>query len=147
MKFPERHLFKQIIRYSLTALGANAVFFLVYRIDYLFVNYSPVCSAADLGNYIQVSKLGQMMLVVPQIIASVVFPRTASGIEPESLNKAIITIARIFSQLLNLKKIRNETGHGDETQRPTREQCGDMLCGALFMFEYLDMLAEAAATA
>jgi O-antigen/teichoic acid export membrane protein len=102
MKFPERHLFKQIIRYSLTALGANAVFFLVYRIDYLFVNYSPVCSAADLGNYIQVSKLGQMMLVVPQIIASVVFPRTASGIEPESLNKAIITIARIFSQLFLL---------------------------------------------
>ncbi len=102
MRFPERHLFRQIIRYSLTALGANAVFFLVYRIDYFFVNYSPVCTAADLGNYIQVSKLGQMLLVVPQIIASVVFPRTASGIEPESLNKAIITIARIFSQLFLL---------------------------------------------
>jgi O-antigen/teichoic acid export membrane protein len=102
MRFPERHLFKQIIRYSFTALGANAVFFLVYRVDYLFVNYSPVCTAADLGNYIQVSKLGQMMLVVPQIIASVVFPRTASGIEPENLNKAIITIARMLSQLFLL---------------------------------------------
>lgn len=102
MRFPESHLFRQIIRYSLTALGANAVFFLVYRVDYLFVNYSPVCTTADLGNYIQVSKLGQMMLVVPQIIAGVVFPRTASGIEPENLNKAIITIARILSQLFLL---------------------------------------------
>ena len=63
----------------LTALAANVVFFLVYKVDYMFVNYSPVCTAADLGNYIQVSKLGQMMLIIPQIIASVVFPRTASG--------------------------------------------------------------------
>jgi O-antigen/teichoic acid export membrane protein len=71
---------------------------MVYRIDYFFVNSSPVCTAADLGNYIQVSKLGQMMLVVPQIIASVVFPRTASSIDKTALNSAILVMARLLSQ-------------------------------------------------
>ena len=97
--FPNRSYFIQLVRYSLTALGANVVFFLVYKIDYLFVNYSPVCTAADLGNYIQVSKIGQLMLLVPQIIASVVFPRTASGIDQKTLSNAIMTIARLLSQL------------------------------------------------
>jgi O-antigen/teichoic acid export membrane protein len=99
LRFPERTEVKKILTYSLTALAANVVFFLVYRIDYLFVKASPVCTDADLGNYIQVSKLGQMMLIVPQIIASVVFPRTASGIERERLSNAITLIARMFSQL------------------------------------------------
>jgi O-antigen/teichoic acid export membrane protein len=97
--FPSGYYFKKLLRYSLTALGANAIFFLVYRIDYFFVKYSPVCTAADLGNYIQVSKLGQLMLLIPQIIASVVFPRTAKGIEEKALSDAIITMVRLFSQL------------------------------------------------
>jgi O-antigen/teichoic acid export membrane protein len=102
ISFPNRDAFMQLIHYSITALGANAIFFLVYRIDYLFVKYSPVCTDADLGNYIQVSKLGQLMLTVPQIIATVVFPRTASGVDEKSLNNAIMTMARIFSQLFLL---------------------------------------------
>ena len=100
--FPNRIEIKQVLRYSITALAANVIFFLVYRIDYLFVKASPVCTDADLGNYIQVSKLGQMMLIVPQIIASVVFPRTASGIEREHLSNSISLIARLFSQLFLL---------------------------------------------
>ncbi len=102
LSFPGRTYFKKLIRYSATALGANAVFFLVYKVDYLFVNYSPVCTAADLGNYIQVSKLGQLMLTLPQIIASVVFPRSASGIDQKTLSNTIMTIARLFSQLFLL---------------------------------------------
>jgi O-antigen/teichoic acid export membrane protein len=102
LSFPNRTNFKKLIRYSATALGANAVFFLVYKIDYFFVNYSPVCTAADLGNYIQVSKIGQLLLTVPQIIASVVFPRTASGIDQKTLSNTIMTIARLFSQLFLL---------------------------------------------
>jgi len=102
LSFPDRSSFINLIRYSITALGANAVFFLVYKIDYFFVHYSPVCTAADLGNYIQVSKIGQLMLTVPQIIASVVFPRTASGIDQKTMSNNIMTIARIFSQLFLL---------------------------------------------
>lgn len=90
---------KSIFRYSALALMANIIFFLVYRIDYLFVNASPVCTAADLGNYIQVSKLGQMLLIFPQIIASVIFPRSASGIDRKELNTSLMIIARLFSQL------------------------------------------------
>lgn len=97
--FPDKQNFNLFLKYSFTALAANIVFFLVYKIDYAFVKYSPVCTAADLGNYIQVSKLGQMMLIIPQIIASVVFPRTASGIERMRINNAILVMARILSQL------------------------------------------------
>ncbi len=99
---PDKTYFKELLTYSVTALGANVVFFFVYKADYFFVRYSPVCTTADLGNYIQVSKLGQLMLTVPQIIASVVFPRTASGIGQKELNNAILTIARLFSQLFIL---------------------------------------------
>lgn len=99
IRFPGRQDFAKLLRYSFTALGANVVFFLVYRIDYLFVYYSPVCTDADLGNYIQVSKIGQLMLTIPQIIAIVVFPQTASGADQQTLNRAITTITRIFSQL------------------------------------------------
>ncbi|QEC65827.1 hypothetical protein FRZ67_00360 [Panacibacter ginsenosidivorans] len=98
---PVQHL-KKFLQYSLTALSANVIFFLVYRIDYLFVNNSPVATAADLGNYIQVAKLGQMLLIVPQIIASVVFPRTASGSDRQRLNHIIMVMARLFSQLFLL---------------------------------------------
>lgn len=97
--FPNKKTIIDFSQYSFTALAANVIFFLVYRIDYLFVNASPVCTDADLGNYIQVSKLGQMMLIIPQIIASVVFPRTASGIERERLSNSIMVMARLFSQL------------------------------------------------
>lgn len=99
IRFPAKDHIKSFVKYALTAVTANVIFFLVYRIDYLFVNSSPVCTKADLGNYIQVSKLGQMMLIVPQIIASVVFPRTASGDTRMEMNAAIMMIARLFSQL------------------------------------------------
>lgn len=91
-----------LFRYSLISLAASLVFFLVYRIDYYFVHISPVCTDADLGNYIQVSKIGQLLLVIPQIIASVVFPRSASGHMREELNTALMIIARLLLQFFLL---------------------------------------------
>ncbi|HNP24221.1 MAG TPA: polysaccharide biosynthesis C-terminal domain-containing protein [Panacibacter sp.] len=96
---PVKAELKDLFRFSSLAMAANIVFFLVYRVDYLFVNASPVCTAADLGNYIQVSKLGQLLLIIPQIIASVIFPRTASGIERKELNNTLMIMARLFLQL------------------------------------------------
>ena len=98
-KFPPVSFYKKFLRYSLTAVLANIIFFLVYRIDYLFVKQSPVCTNADLGNYIQVSKLGQLMLIIPLIIGSVLFPRTATGINTTVINNQIMIIARLMSQL------------------------------------------------
>lgn len=66
-----------LVRYAIVALAANVIFFLVYRVDYWFVK--KYCSPLALGNYIQVSKLGQMLLIIPTIVSSVVFPHTAGG--------------------------------------------------------------------
>ena len=69
---PTLPVLKKVIRYSLWALTANLVYFLVNRIDYWFVQY--FCSAKDLGNYIQASKLAQMLLILPAILGSTLFP-------------------------------------------------------------------------
>lgn len=85
---------KMLFRYSLFALSSNLVFFLLYRIDYWFVkNNCPVCHEGDLGNYIQVSKMGQMFLLLPGILASTIFPRTAAGFR-EQVNNALSPIIK-----------------------------------------------------
>jgi O-antigen/teichoic acid export membrane protein len=87
-----------LIRYALVALAANVIFFLVYRVDYWFVK--KYCTPEELGNYIQVSKLGQMLLIVPTIIASVVFPHTAgAGKELTEMKENIMRIGRITTML------------------------------------------------
>jgi len=97
--FPSLKQCRQLLGYSVTALSGNIIFFLVYRIDYWFVHANPaVCPQADLGNYIQVSKMGQLLLIIPQIIASVIFPGTASGAGRPELNKSLMIIARLLSQ-------------------------------------------------
>jgi O-antigen/teichoic acid export membrane protein len=98
--FPSLPQCRQLLAYSVTALSGNIIFFLVYRVDYLFVHANTAaCSDTDLGNYIQVSKMGQLLLIVPQIIASVIFPGTASGSGREELNTSLMIISRLLSQL------------------------------------------------
>jgi O-antigen/teichoic acid export membrane protein len=77
--FPSGAIMKNVFRYSLTALLANGLYFLVNRADYWFVQY--YCSANDLGNYIQASKLGQMLLILPSILGSTLFPIFSSGLK------------------------------------------------------------------
>ncbi len=90
-----------LIRYALLALAANVIFFLVYRADYWFVE--KYCTAEELGNYIQVSKLGQMLLVIPTIISSVVFPHTAgAGAELTEIKNNIMRIGRITTMLFSI---------------------------------------------
>ena len=74
--FPDRPILKMVIRYSLFALVANLVYFLVNRIDYWFVEY--YCSQKDLGNYIQASKIAQMLVILPAILGSTLFPLFSS---------------------------------------------------------------------
>ena len=86
-----------LVRYALMALSANVIFFLVYRVDYWFVQ--RLCSAEELGNYIQVSKLSQMLLIIPTIISSVVFPHTAGGMHRTEMKDNILRIGRITTLL------------------------------------------------
>lgn len=90
-----------MVRYALIALAANVIFFLVYRVDYWFVK--KFCTTAELGNYIQVSKSGQMLLIIPGIISSVVFPHTASGeMNPADMKDNIMRIGRITTMLYSV---------------------------------------------
>jgi O-antigen/teichoic acid export membrane protein len=70
--FPSRPLLKKVLVYSLAALLANGIYFLVNRMDYWLVQY--YCSGSDLGNYIQASKLAQLLLILPSILGSALFP-------------------------------------------------------------------------
>ena len=69
--------FRLLFRYCAMAFVGNIIYFLLYRVDYWFVeNY---CTPEQLGNYIQVSKLGHLFLIVPTILASAVFPITSGS--------------------------------------------------------------------
>jgi O-antigen/teichoic acid export membrane protein len=46
--------------------------------------------------------MGQLLLVLPQIMASVIFPRSASGADRLELNNALMVIARLLWQLFLL---------------------------------------------
>lgn len=96
-KLPNKLELKLMFKYAMVALAGNVLFYLVYRIDYWFVkNSSNVCTAIDLGNYIQASKLGQLLLVVPQIIASVILPHTASKLYKDNIYHSIFILFRLF---------------------------------------------------
>lgn len=66
------NLIRNIFYYSTIALISNLLFFLVTRIDYFFVD--KYCSAVALGNYVQVSKMGQLLVLLPSMMAGVIFP-------------------------------------------------------------------------
>jgi O-antigen/teichoic acid export membrane protein len=87
LMFPPGPILKMVIRYSLFAMVTNLVYFLVNRIDYWFVEY--YCSAKDLGNYIQASKLAQMLLILPAILGSTLFPIFSS--QDKSGNQSQLT--------------------------------------------------------
>lgn len=95
--FPDKKELSMLFRYSMVAVTANVIFFFVYRIDYWFVKY--YCSPDDLGNYIQASKLGQMLLIVPQVISSAMFSQTASGKLHEDVSEAIVKLFRLLIQI------------------------------------------------
>ena len=84
-QLPSQADLKLIIRYSSAAFLGNVIFFLVYRIDYWFVEaYS---TKGELGNYIQVSKIVQWFLLLPMTISTAIFPLTASGRDREMAQK------------------------------------------------------------
>ena len=91
LQMPAKPEMKKLFNYAFRALLANVIFFLVYRVDYWFVQ--SFCTTKDLGNYIQVSKLGQIFLLLPSIVATAVFTRTAGG-KQEEIRSVIEIISR-----------------------------------------------------
>ena len=93
LSFPSWQMAKKILRYSSLALFANVIFFLVYRVDYWLVK--NFCSYNDLGNYIQVSKLGQLLILIPSIMASTIFPLVAGG-RAEEMARGLTIVTRLL---------------------------------------------------
>ncbi len=93
-QLPSLDDFKLIIRYSVIALLGNIIFFLVYRVDYWFVEANA--SGSELGNYIQVSKIVQWFLLLPLTISAAIFPLTASGKDDNMVQKVVFLSRVLF---------------------------------------------------
>jgi O-antigen/teichoic acid export membrane protein len=92
---PAISILKKVYAYSAAALISNIAYFLVNRMDYWLVE--RYCSANDLGNYIQASKLGQLMLIIPSILAATLFPLLATGKEMNANTKLESVVRILFS--------------------------------------------------
>jgi len=90
---PSKSDLQKLFRYSLLAWLGNIIFFLLYRIDYWFVE--KYCSTEALGNYIQVSKLGQLFFLLPSMIATAILPLTATE-NKETMAHWLALISRFF---------------------------------------------------
>jgi O-antigen/teichoic acid export membrane protein len=75
---------KKFFTYSVYAFLANALFFLVTRVDFWILNYFK--GETELGIYALSSRIGQMFLVFPALFAGVVLPSiTAKKISADKL--------------------------------------------------------------
>lgn len=94
---------QKLIRYSSVIFISNVAYFLLYRIDYWFVEY--YCDRNSLGNYIQVSKIAQLLILAPSTISIVVFPYIAAAgkgafiKELQQLSRIILAVFFIISCL------------------------------------------------
>jgi O-antigen/teichoic acid export membrane protein len=77
IRLPRKAEMILLLGMSVWAFFTNGLAMVLYRLDYWFVNH--YCSAVELGNYIQASKIGQVFLVIPSIISTTLFPMMASG--------------------------------------------------------------------
>lgn len=92
-RLPQTQHIKQILTYALQALFTNFIFFLVYRVDYWILNYYK--PADDLGNYIQVSKLVQLFMLVPTLLATIILP-TAAKNKTGNITQHISALGRVM---------------------------------------------------
>jgi O-antigen/teichoic acid export membrane protein len=86
--------FTALLQYAAVAFLGNVMFFLMYRVDYWFVKRF-VNNEDLLGNYIQVSKVGQLFFIIPSIVASTIFAVTAEG-KKENMQNKIIKLSKIL---------------------------------------------------
>ena len=82
---------RMLFQYCVLAFAGNVIFFLLYRVDYFFVE--RYCTTVQLGNYIQVSKLVHLFFILPTILASAIFPITAGG-RKEAIDKLLTLLSR-----------------------------------------------------
>lgn len=90
---PSARQLRLFINYCALSWVDNLIFFLLYRLDYVFVE--RLCSVKELGNYIQVSKIAQLFFILPAVLASIIFPLSVLKPSGEIL-KWITSISRFI---------------------------------------------------
>lgn len=93
LNLPSVSEYKMLFRFTIVALFANIAYYLINRVDYLFVE--AWCPAKSLGNYVQVSKMGQLFLIIPSIISSAVYPLVAKD-ENSNMARYILRMMILF---------------------------------------------------
>jgi O-antigen/teichoic acid export membrane protein len=95
---------RKFFTYSLYAFLANALYFLVTRVDFWILNYYK--GETELGLYALSSRIGQMFLVLPTLFAGVVLPSiTAKKIgagKLETMFRMLNSLNLVFMFLLAL---------------------------------------------
>ncbi|TDW97544.1 lipopolysaccharide biosynthesis protein [Dinghuibacter silviterrae] len=101
--------FPSLLRYSGLAFLSNLVFFGVYRMDYWWV--AAYCKPGELGNYIQASKLIQLFLYLPQLIALIIFPDVVQGMaDRDTVRKLVGYTLLIYTAGIGLLLVAGSRG-------------------------------------
>ncbi len=79
---------KLVLKYSIMSLANSVLFFLLLRVDYWLVEHYTTQS--ELGNYIQVSKFGQLLFIAPTVFSTIILPRVADG-SIKNFNKTAVS--------------------------------------------------------
>ena len=80
--------YRRLFQYTGVSFMANMAWLLVYRTDYWWV--AAWCTDKELGNYIQVSKLGQLFFYFPQLLSVLIFPDVVQAPDPRPMIKKLI---------------------------------------------------------
>lgn len=88
---------KAFLRYVGTCYLLNVLFYVMHRVDYYFLY--TFSNPSDLGNYIQVSRIAQILFTLSAMTATVVLPVTARQDMLYVKEKVLILSRSIFSIL------------------------------------------------
>ncbi len=92
---PQRSLSVKMFQFSMQAFIYSVLYMLLLRCDYWLVNY--FCNADDLGNYMQATKISQIILLVPTLASFALFPLIVSHIhEEKAVADKLIKLVSIY---------------------------------------------------
>jgi O-antigen/teichoic acid export membrane protein len=86
---------KPFFQFAMQSFAFSILYILLLRCDYWIVNY--FCSDADLGNYLQASKLNQLITLVPTLISFTLFPLIVSQVHQQKMVEIkVVKLARVY---------------------------------------------------
>ncbi|MEO6730273.1 MAG: polysaccharide biosynthesis C-terminal domain-containing protein [Ferruginibacter sp.] len=92
---PDNYWLKKIASFSLQSFVNNMFYALLLRCDYWLVNYYSTDN--DLGNYLQATKLTQIILLVPTLASFSLFPLITSHIhQSKKIDTKLLKLVSIY---------------------------------------------------